>query len=72
MQTKHLLGRCDVCDHDMVICATCDNPCCNGTFGEVSGKGCLDCPNAYDVQDLYFKDPNLVEFAGRGRIIPRW
>lgn len=70
MQTKHLLGRCELCETDMVICATCGNNCCNGTYGGEPGNWCPDCPNAYDVQDLYFKDPDAVEFAGRGRTIP--
>lgn len=69
MKTKHLLGRCEMCG-PFVQCATCGNPCCNGMFGGEPGNWCQDCPDAYEVQDLYFKDPNSVEFSGRGKIIP--
>lgn len=70
MQTKHLLGYCGVCEHHMVICITCGNNCCNGTYGEINGQQCVDCPDAYSVHELYRKDPNVVEFAGIGRKIP--
>ncbi len=69
-KTKHLLGRCELCDRDVVFCATCGNNCCNGTYGGKPGQWCLDCPDAYDVQDFYFENPGLVEFAGRGKTIP--
>lgn len=65
MKTKYLLGYCEMCG-DFVQCTTCGNNCCSGE----PGNWCLDCPNAYDIQDLYHKDPTSIEFAGRGRTIP--
>lgn len=69
MQTKHLLGHCEMCG-PFAQCATCGNNCCNGTYGGEPGNWCPDCPDAYEVQTLYFKDPDAVEFAGKGRTIP--
>ena len=47
----------------MIRCKTCNNNCCNGGSGYIDGEKCLDCFDAYDVQDLYYKDPNAVEFV---------
>ena len=46
---KHLLHYCNQCQHWTVICGTCGNNCCSGTYGEVNGKTCDDCRSAYDV-----------------------
>jgi len=44
---------CGQCECMMVICPTCGNNCCNGTYGPLAtGKhDCPDCPQAYDVQE---------------------
>lgn len=68
-KTKHLLGYCELCERDIVICNTCGNNCCNGTYGGQPGQWCADCPDAYAMQDLYVQNPDLVEFAGRGKTI---
>jgi hypothetical protein len=46
-----------------VRCKTCNNNCCNGGYGKINGEKCKDCPDAYDIQKLYCKDPNTVEFV---------
>lgn len=51
----------------MVLCATCGNNCCNAGYGEVDGKKCTDCPEAYDHQDAYWKDKDNVRFAKDSR-----
>jgi hypothetical protein len=34
----------------MVICKTCGNNTCNGTYGQLpDGSVCPDCPSAYDM-----------------------
>lgn len=69
LKTKHFLGYCELCETEMVVCATCNNNCCNGMYGGEPGNWCLDCPDAYQVQDLHFKKLCEVEFAGYGKII---
>lgn len=63
IRTKHKLSDCYMCG-PMIICGTCGNNCCNGSFGPVPGTdmSCKDCPNAYDVQKAYFADPASVKF----------
>jgi len=70
MKTKHLLGECWMCG-PFVQCATCGNNCCNAGYGKVNGVTCLDCPDAYEIQDIYCKDSSAIEFSGQGKIIPR-
>lgn len=66
IRTKHFVCYCNLCEADMVVCATCGNNCCNGGYGEVDGKQCHDCPNAYDVEHiLWRKGEDAVMFAGR-------
>lgn len=62
MKTKHILDYCLVCRTEMVRCAVCNNPGCNGMSGEVNGEGCPACPNSWDVQSQYYKDKTSVEF----------
>lgn len=62
IETKHLLSRCELCDTDMIICATCGNNCCNGGYGKINGEPCKDCPDAYDVQDAYWENPSNIIF----------
>lgn len=33
-----------------VVCPACGNNCCNSGHGEVDGKPCTVCPQAYEVQ----------------------
>lgn len=63
IKSKHILSYCQLCRSDIVRCATCHNNCCNGGYGQVNGENCTDCPDAYDMQDLYNKEPASVEFA---------
>jgi hypothetical protein len=63
LRSKHTLAHCKLCDTDMVRCGTCNNNCCNSTYGEVDGKVCPDCPEAYDHQAIFWKDPIKVRFA---------
>lgn len=63
IHSKHTLGYCPGCECEMVFCATCGNNCCNAGYGEVNGKTCTDCPEAYDHQAAYWKDSNSVRFA---------
>jgi hypothetical protein len=66
IESKHSIGYCNQCECDVVFCAACGNNCCNGTYGEgPNGKWCPDCPNAYDVQDMYLKDKGSVKFASK-------
>lgn len=61
MKAKHILDYCDLCEHQMVRCGTCNNNCCNAMYGEVNGEQCPDCPEAYAIQDLYEKNPTAPE-----------
>jgi hypothetical protein len=70
VKTKHKLSHCELCDTDMVICATCGNNCCNGGYGTVDGVECTDCPEAYHFQEMFWKDPNSVKFESRSPDIP--
>lgn len=65
--SKHILDYCRLCECAMVRCATCNNNCCNSTYGPNAAgieMACPDCPDAYDMQDLYWKDNTSVEFLG--------
>lgn len=55
MKVKHVLDYCELCETEMVRCGTCGNNCCNGSYGEVNGAKCPDCPAAYDAQDFIYK-----------------
>lgn len=63
IHSKHKLSYCSLCECDMVICATCGNNCCNAMYGDVDGIKCTDCPDAYEVQDAFWKDKTSVQFA---------
>jgi len=60
--TKHTVSYCELCETDMIVCVTCGNNCCNGGDGKVDGAICVDCPDAYVVQEEYWKDPTNVHF----------
>lgn len=62
MNTKHKLDYCPLCEGHMLRCKTCNNNCCNGMYGTVDGEKCTDCPDAYLVQDIYWKNPEAVVF----------
>lgn len=64
MESKHILGYCNACETEMVYCGTCGNNCCNGSYGPLPGTdmSCPDCPDAYDMQSLYWTDPLAVKF----------
>lgn len=55
--SKHTLAYCGHCERDMVLCATCGNGTCNGTYG------CDDCPEAYAHSAAHAQDPSNVTFA---------
>lgn len=67
IQSRHTLAHCAQCECDMVRCATCDNNCCNGGYGEVNGEKCPDCPEAYDHQEAYWLKNDNVRFAKDSR-----
>ena len=46
---KHKWDFCGSCKAPFVRCK-CGNNCCNGTYGEIDGKPCPDCPDAYKKQ----------------------
>lgn len=60
--TKHKLSYCNLCQTEMIKCATCGNNCCNGGSGEVNGETCKDCDDAYNIQNAYLNDPDSVLF----------
>lgn len=37
-----------------IRCGTCGNNTCNGGYGEVDGKHCPDCPEAYAVCQAWY------------------
>lgn len=74
LESRHTIGYCSWCQHERVLCAVCDNNCCNGTYGPRAGKSisqieigddghCKSCREAYDHQDIHFKDPKTIKFA---------
>jgi len=63
MKTYHKASYCDICRHEMIVCKTCKNPCCNGTYGRVNEEECPDCPDAYDVQRVFWHNADDVEFC---------
>ena len=38
---------CNHCERMVTICGKCGNNTCNGSYGEIDGKECDQCPNAY-------------------------
>ena len=62
IKTEHKPDICGACG-PMLRCRTCNNNCCNGGSGEVDGKKCQDCLDCYEVQDLWWKEPDAVEFV---------
>jgi len=46
---KHEWFKCNLCGWS-VVCSTCGNSCCNGTYGEIDGEPCPDCQDAYAYQ----------------------
>lgn len=62
IKSKHKLSYCLLCDYEIVKCGTCNNNCCNGGSGQVDGKPCPDCDDAYNMQAMHSADPTSVEF----------
>ena len=62
IKSKHSVAFCELCDTNMVICATCGNNCCNGGSGQVDGKTCPDCDEAYEHQKIMW-DNGDIEFS---------
>ena len=56
IEMKHYWVYCSHCEAESVVCGTCGNNCCNGSYGEVVGPkhnttmGCPDCKSAYEMQ----------------------
>lgn len=69
--SKHVLSYCSLCECKIVVCITCGNNCCNGGYGTFDGDKCSDCPDAYDMQELYWKDHTSVTFTGEELRIPK-
>ncbi len=64
IKSRHTLSYCNLCETEMIRCARCNNNCCNGTYGtNLDGTWCVDCPEAYDHQDLYWKNAESVIFS---------
>lgn len=65
INSKHTLSHCSLCESDMVLCGTCGNNCCNGSYGPKAGvdMSCPDCPEAYDHQAAFWQDTASVQFA---------
>jgi len=62
--SPHILDYCEGCKTEMVRCISCNNNCCNGGYGEIYGKECPHCIEAYNHQDMYWKDISSVVFTG--------
>jgi len=51
----HTIDYCDHCKGFMIVCGTCGNNTCNGVYGEIDGKDCMDCRSAYEKHvELHF------------------
>jgi hypothetical protein len=81
IDSKHTLSYCLLCESDMVVCGTCGNNSCNGSYGPGPNGDvtkCPDCPEAYDHQAAYRRDENSVKFAKDERVtasekkLPEW
>ena len=46
---KHRWVFCSHCDRYTVICGNCNNNSCNGGVGEINGKPCTYCEEAYKM-----------------------
>lgn len=58
----HRISFCGGCDCFMIICGKCGNNSCNGGSGEVNGKPCPDCDDAYCFQDKMWKRINQINY----------
>ena len=71
--SRHTLSYCCLCRTEMVVCGTCDNNCCNGTYGRRPENGleeyCVDCPEAYVHQSAHLSGAVTVKFARDTRIL---
>jgi len=65
IKSPHILDYCAFCETKIVRCSTCHNNCCNGGYGQVNGVKCSACPNAYDMQAIYYKNPKGIKFTGK-------
>lgn len=57
IKSKHILSYCGICEQNTVICYNCGNVCCQG------GYQCLQCKEAYEHEELYFKNSQSICFA---------
>ena len=48
---------CSHCMCSMIVCLKCGNPTCNGCYGEVDGKQCNMCKQAYQYTKEGYKKP---------------
>ena len=60
IKSKHIVDYCSARERQIVRCGTCDNNCCNGGYGEISGATCPDCPEAYDMDELLWKKSEVT------------
>jgi len=56
IESKHKLAYCPVCHRYTVVCATCNNNCCNG------GASCEDCKEAYR-HDAAYSEGKEIKFS---------
>jgi len=63
IKSKHKKDFCTFCNRAIVRCGTCGNNCCNGGSGEINGKECLDCLEAYKHQDMMLEGVVEIEFT---------
>lgn len=68
IKSKHKLCNCGHCGRT-VLCYKCGNNTCNGMNGEVDGKPCDECEDAYQMNDLYYKDYKSVIFSNSHEFI---
>jgi hypothetical protein len=67
VQSRHTVSYCIGCHAEFVRCADCGNNCCNGGSGRsIHDKDC-DCTEAYEHQDILWKNPELIQFASDTR-----
>lgn len=54
---QHTITYCRSCRTSMVLCYKCGNATCNGGHGQVEGKECDMCDDAY----LYCRENNWFD-----------
>ena len=51
MKVVHKVSYCDHCEREIVMCGLCGMNTCSGGYGEVDGKDCPECINAYKLDN---------------------